>query len=320
MMETKNKLDASGLLYEGSDFEKWQSALQPILVQHFPGVSWSSPYWTCLLPPNVSGSDVSNCIRWQVSPYIRARVPEKDRKTPRELLLVLRATARPFRFMELPAEIRLRVYKLELPAKTSPQTLNLLKRVFGVSVTRTFQYKHDPLVEPQLLSINRQIRVEALPMHYRKLGVNLVFSARVYSKHTLNKLESCILRARSSQSRRYRPTNTERVNAIHRWALTVMPDSMRFLRRISVQLPLLAICSWGGSEDMLHLNIRVSNGKPELHVTPHTWLKPASQDLLRDHASAISNVAHTLKLEGEALILFLTSRPDIWDRLELAAK
>jgi hypothetical protein len=42
--------------------------------------------------------------------------------------------------------------------------------------------------------------------------------------------------------------------------------------------------------------------------------------LLREHLSTISNLAHTLKLQGEALIMALVSRPEIWDQLELADK
>jgi hypothetical protein len=71
---------------------------------------------------------------------------------------------------------------------------------------------------------------------------------------------------------------------------------------------------------MLRFSLRVSNGKPEIHITPHAWLKASSQELLRNHASVISNLAQTLKLEGEALIVVLVSRPDIWDQLELADK
>lgn len=69
---------------------------------------------------------------------------------------------------------------------------------------------------------------------------------------------------------------------------------------------------------MLHFSLNISNGKPDIYVAPHAWLNPASQQLLRDHASVISNLAHILKLEGEALVMILMSRPDIWDELELA--
>jgi hypothetical protein len=69
---------------------------------------------------------------------------------------------------------------------------------------------------------------------------------------------------------------------------------------------------------MLRLSLSVSNSKSGVHIAPHTWLKPSSQELLRNHASVISNMAHMLNLEGEALIMVLMSRPDIWDQLELA--
>jgi hypothetical protein len=319
-MATTNKLDASGLLYEGSDFEKWQRALRPILIQHFPGLYWPNPYWAFHLPPKVSNSDVCDSIWWQVSPHVRSRVPEEGRKTPGRLLSTLRATSQPFRFMDLPTEIRLRVYKIELAAKPSLQTFNLLTRTDD-SALPPFEYNENLLTEPRILSASHHVRMEALPVYYRDISFNLVFNGRILKRIALLNHTDRLRQIRSDPIiRRWRPTNAERVDAIHKWASTIVPDSMRNLRKISVQLPLLAICSRQGREDMLHFSLSIVNGEPKLHVAPHQWLKPVSQELLRDHASASSKLAQTLKLEGEALIMALVSRPEIWDQLELADK
>ena len=222
------------------------------------------------------------------------------------MVLALQATARPFRFMDLPAEIRLRIYQLELTAKSSLQPFMLLKRR-NATIAPPFEYNEAPLVEPCILSLSKQIRAEALPVYHRRIDVNLLFNDRAYGMFDL-------LLARHED----RPTNAERVDAMHRWASTITPDNIRNLRRISVQLPLLAICTTAGEEDMLHFSLTVINGRPELRIAPHVWLKPDSQELLRNHAGATSSMARTLKLEGEALIMVLVSRPEIWDRLELA--
>ena len=205
-MNSTSKLDASGLLYEGSDFKKWLLALRPVLAQHFPGLSCSgAPWWFFSLPPGVSHSDVCDSIWWHVSPHVRSRVPENDRKTPEQLVSALCATARPFRFMDLPAEIRLRVYKIELAAKTSPQTLRLWKRG-PESWPMTWEYNYDPLLEPQLLSINRQMRMEALPEYYRATSVNLTFSNRICKTVVLVSFKDR-LRHKHGHSQGFRPTN-----------------------------------------------------------------------------------------------------------------
>jgi hypothetical protein len=318
-------LTTSGLLYEGSNYKLWVNTLGPILAQHFPGLSITSsndpayPYSFLRLPPTVRSSDLCDSIWWHVSPHVRSRVSEKDRKLPRRLFTVLHRTARPFRLMDLPVEIRRRIYRLGLAETTSSQTLTLLRPKPGRNPP-WFEYNHAFLVEDKLLSINRQVRVETLPLHYREVSVDLIFNEREYSKNNLSILVSRLRRVQSGESQKHRPTNTDRVKAMHRWASTMRPGSMRHLRRISVQLPLLAVCSPEGCEDMLRFSLSVIDGKPELRVAPHPWLKPVSQELLREHLSTISNLAHTLKLQGEALIMALVSRPEIWDQLELADK
>jgi hypothetical protein len=97
-MATTIKMDASGLLYEGSDFEKWKDSLRSIFAQHFPDLSWPRHRESPDAPVDL-WSDVCDSIWWQVSPYIRTRVPKKDHVIPRELLSALRAAAQPFRFM-----------------------------------------------------------------------------------------------------------------------------------------------------------------------------------------------------------------------------
>ena len=71
-------------------------------------------------------------------------------------------------------------------------------------------------------------------------------------------------------------------------------------------------------DGMLGISLDLVDSKFELRVKEHVRLKPKSQRLLTDHAAAISKLAQSLKLQGEALIMFLTSRPDMWDQLELA--
>lgn len=161
-----------------------------------------------------------------------------------------------------------------------------------------------------MLSINRQTHAEALPVFYQGKPIDLMFTRRIETTRALNS-------AKNNSPVWQAPTNAERVRSINKWASKIIPDSTRLLRKISVQLPLLAI-SKNLREDMLQFSLDPVNGKLVLSVGKHAWLSPSSQSLLSDHTAAINKVAQSLKLEGEALIMVLTSCPKIWDQLELA--
>jgi hypothetical protein len=313
-MQTTAGSGASGLLYEGSSFTEWLKSLRPVLAHHFPGIDIADSeiqrscfYYILELPLNVDESDVCDSIWWHVSPHVRCRVSKHSRGTPNRLLNALRATAQPFRFLDLPAEIRLKVYGLALASSTSRKTLKVFRREEDL-----FNVTNDHKFESSLLSINHQIRLETLPIFHRANPFRLRFTACIKRLPDLRA-------ARSRSGLRKRPTPTERVHAINQWASNLMPDSTRLLRRIHVQLPLLAVCR-KHDDDMLRFTLSPVDGKLVLKVEEHAWLASGSQQLLSDHAATISKLAQSLKLEGEALIMVLTSRPDIWDQLVLAKK
>lgn len=102
----------------------------------------------------------------------------------------------------------------------------------------------------------------------------------------------------------------EMTKSIKVWTSNLRPDSLRSLRMV-ILTPGAGPCthnlgcSLKQVDDKLELVCWVKDG----------WLSRESISLLREHAATVTGVAHTLKLEGEALMLFLTSRPGIWDRL-----
>lgn len=160
------------------------------------------------------------------------------------------------------------------------------------------------------MSTSRQIRLEALPILYKMTSFDLTFNERFYSIAAL---------IRSRAKHQSRPTNLERVSAMNGWASRLRQERLKFLREISVQLPLLAVCD-GPYEDMLDISLESIGGKLVLTVEKHAWLTSDSWKLLSEHAATTSKLAQSLNLEGEALIMFLTGRPDMWDQLKLASK
>jgi hypothetical protein len=312
-MQAESVLEASGLLYEGSNFAEWLASLRPILAQQFPSmriVHTPTTGFGCDWTPSrkIRCSDICACIWWNVSPYVRSRVSEYNGEQTDRLLNTLNKTAQPFRFFDLPAEIRVKVYRFALAQSTSQTTLMLLERQKGRGRSFGLTNEHQP--ESPLLLTNRQVRAEALPVFHQVNSISLMFMPSIKTAHALGA-------AMSRMGHRIIPTNTQRVHAINHWASNLLPESTRLLRKVSVQLPLLAIYSLP-NEDMLHFTLSPVDGKLVLKVEEHVRLDSGSQQLLSDHAAAISKLAQSLKLEGEALVMVLTSCPKIWDQLELA--
>lgn len=327
MTSAPNHLIASGLLYEGSDFTSWRRALRQVLKVHYPRIE-------ILCATNnhrkhlIKGvdprdySDITAIIWWQVSPHVSSRVPEQCRKTPHRLLNALAATAQPFRAMDLPADIRRRIYDFVSASEPSEVWVTLMRRKtpilrYAKEHVLPFEHVKEPVHEPPLASTNRQIRTEFLLVYYQTITFGFIFSDRIQSRRAQLKCENDLELSEEYPGRRPLPTIAERTDAINTWASRLEPGIVKSLRRISMQLPLFGICSKLGSEDMLHFNLTSRDGKLELSVEDHTWLDPGSQQLLRDHTSHINKLAQSLKADGHALIMVLTSRPDIWDQLEL---
>lgn len=294
-------LTATGLLYEGNSKE-WEPRMRAILAQNgctFPALRWG------LLGPEAA-KEMATIIWCHTSPNVKARVPKIDREHPYTLIRALRRRTRPFRLMDLPPEIRLKICLYNSPPSNSKE-ISLLEPSI---LSRSFENTREGWIESPLLSINRQLRLELLPVYLKTTSFDLRFTYRHDSERTLRD-------AQLYPKFWPRPTNADQVYAMNAWVSRSKPDSLKLLRKISVQLPPLAVCN-GPRDDMLDISVDFVDGDLKLKVGKHPWLKPDSQLLLEDHASAISKLAQSLKLQGESLALFLTSRPDMWDQLELA--
>jgi hypothetical protein len=313
-MPQSSGLTASGLLYEGN-FDEWLSRMHAVLAQH-----------GCSIRTNASGllgvsrnscsetaKEVASILWYNASPNFRLRVPEKHRESPTALIRALRKLARPFRLMDLPRAVWSSICLKSIITSHESEEIRLLKRTRDIGTPNKFEDTNQVIFEAPLLAVNRLIRLEFLSIYYLKT-YDLVFTERYYSCY----YSKTAVRSIAQHPELYpRPTNPERVAAINVWVSRSKPDSLTYLRNISIQLPLFAVCELP-RDGMLHIRLKPGDDWYELAVEEHAWLTPNSQRLLLDHAAAISKLARSLKLQGQALIMFLTSRPDMWDQLELA--
>lgn len=211
-------------------------------------------------------------IRWRIRPSVASRLPGRTVRKGAivsQTLNALRLRARPFRLMDVPAEIRIQIYSSFL------KSLGLAEVVLDKGLF--------PL--PKLAHTSRQVRSEFLPLYYKT------------SNFALRLDEPCSPLLK-------RLSNADRVSTMNDWISMIGPDSAKLLRNLSIEFP--HVKARVLEDDMLSIKLALVNGKLEIHVTDHCWLTPDSLILLREHATTISKMAQSLGFQGQALVMMFT--------------
>ncbi|KAK4629715.1 hypothetical protein CLAFUW4_07674 [Fulvia fulva] len=139
-----------GLLYEGSDFEAWKERLRGLLQQQDLDLDHLTQN-----PHNYDAASRRNIIiRATVSESVltRLRTPAIWSVPTGPLLKILKRRAQPFRFLDLPAELRNHIYELALPHS---------------SVAHGSQ-RHAKSGLPALLHTSSKIRRETLSIYFEQ--------------------------------------------------------------------------------------------------------------------------------------------------------
>lgn len=298
---------ASGLLYEGN-FEEWFPRMTKILAHHYtcskniiigrnsqPRNKMPQAFLRLFPGPGIQTMEkLSTIIWWQVSRSVRLRIKEQSQKDPVDLMNTLRDVARPFKLMDLPAEVRLEVYSYLMQPRMQVVSLG--------------SFHHNRRVpEPPVTRISRQVRAEAMPIFHKGTHEFLLLNCnKVRPRRTL-----------SPETQGLPCVGISCATLINDWAKTLSQDRLRYLRHVTIHLQLERFIFHGKS---LRVSIVIAKGRLELKFAGNMWLDLGSQKMLTDHAASISNLGQALRLEGEAIIMFLTSQPSIWDQLRLRPK
>lgn len=166
-----------GLLF-GGNFKNWNTRTMAILRVHN-----LEHYATQGTIHQLSGdqeeerSRTAGLIALLVQPDIIDRVPQSERSNPKLLMSRLEVICTHFRFLDLPPEVRNRIYSFLLP--------NGGRCKLGAAQTD----REKASGYPPITKVSRQIRQEALPIFYHattfvfcsdKLGTQLAKSARIW--------------------------------------------------------------------------------------------------------------------------------------------
>lgn len=225
----------------------------------------------------------SDTVLWQVYPALRERVPEWMRAHPECLLRWLREVARPFRFLDLLAELRNAIYDYLIPTNIAIELAPLKRTVTGY---------------PTITAASRLLRSEALPLCYTRCTLRVI----LYSP-----LSDVIERRREEKS-------LEVAEGIKACIRHLSSDGIRFLRSLHLLLPR------GSNSTRFAPSVRItflaSHGLlvqiMDLNSSPP--LRDAFKKRLREHVEKTEKVRSLLRLQGEGILLALTTDESLWKR------
>lgn len=161
-----------------------------------------------------------------------------------------------------------------------------------------------------ILCISQQIRAEALPLYYISRRFALIWRDLDYPLNTTQQTSEINRRERRVK-RDPGELGIEIKKSINKWAHALRPDTLKSLRHAT-----LILKRPNRKYQGIRCFLMKFDGKLEIKCRTHEdWLSQESFARLNDHAASVSGVATDLRLEGEALMLFLASCPEIWDRM-----
>lgn len=287
MAPARSNLTLAGLLYAGCDFEEWKTRADAMLcledgAQYTYAQAKARGPGSCfpLFQEQVIVSIL--CSKTIVSAEALLRIPECVKSFPCPLWQSLESQSKPFRLLDLPAELRNSIYRM---------AFNGQDHVIGP------KNKHTRL--HALLQVSKQIRQEALPLYW---ACTTLVSLR----------SSYVLRQASS-------TGHGVELRLASWLDTAAKSHMRHLRSFRFHLAgSTASARPGGLRARtkhLLFTFNKSNGL-EVEVKMGK-LAPVSLTRLEEHVARVERDRKIVDLQGECIFLALLSEPKLWNNGEL---
>ncbi|KAK4499489.1 hypothetical protein PRZ48_010004 [Zasmidium cellare] len=279
MVGTKTKLDIGG------DYDQWWKGMQPALGELWARglLVYCKPPRDSRIPRYVEGTmeegnvEASMVILSRVSTSLLLRVPIEDRFQPRKLLAHLITFSKPFRILDLPFEIRLRIYEMYLDA--APCSTEVLNECYGRTTT---------CVLPHLTKTCRQIRQESLKLFISSKTLNIELPDSTDESQALRNMDT-----------------------IRRWAEKCARAYLRHVRHLN----LWTFHHYKGFRCSLSftdhegLKISLENDRPRDYDDAKA---EAKRKQLQEHAEKIEAERRALDLKGESIILAMIRDTQVW--------
>ncbi|KAK5686325.1 hypothetical protein LTS10_002442 [Elasticomyces elasticus] len=278
-MAKPTTLTRSGMLYEGN-YASWAKRMDATLEMHNIDVGLDEEMGLHAYNEELSKDGrlkATTLITNSVSEYILGRILNSRKHDPEGLLGSLRALAKPFRFSDLPPELRGRIYNIWFKSAQRHEY------TFWASQSWTPR-------TPNMLLISRATRLEALPFFYRSSEFLLSF--------------------RRSKDEIFDGRATHPVAMMRRWAEIGIKHGLRDLRRSCVRReyrhPIVVVT----------LDVNRNKGLTVTfeRETQRIFFPEDQKEAWMKHIEQVEADRKALGLLGEALILAFTSKPELWER------
>ncbi|KAK3641780.1 hypothetical protein LTR56_011107 [Elasticomyces elasticus] len=276
------------LTTSNNNLEEWFASIRLRLQSTICSYGYFSDMDTCLA--FLDGASESRQI--QAYHFLTTRIGEGLLKTiPGDvrgdvikLMKWLRDGAKPspFRLMDLPAELRERVYEWHFRSRNDGVHRNIFCGRDGINASGAMS---------TLLSASRQIREEAMPVFYMCTDVHFFFST------------SLMVKDQDQDHGKGINNQTPAARIFDRWVGSGVKDYARCLRKVQMtstmsggEVYAVKLCPTGGLKVELPRNL-CNRRKAE-------W---------EQHINNIEIARQRRDLQGEAVVLALTPRADFWE-------
>lgn len=290
-MARKGDITESGLLYEGSDFNHWEKTLRRrVRAEGLEHVLGPEPLFR-----DYSEDErtlVCDIIRLQVSTGLRARILwlPQPQLPPCRLLILLRRLGQPFRLLDLPPELRVRIYSFAIPKDHVIEIAPMRKTLTG----------YQPII-----AASRQLRAEVLPVLYSRASLKLLLLTEFSPGIKMQVIEE--------NERGFKLARGIKACVRHLHA-----GWLKYLRKVDLLFSFHSRTTYRyrtRSPQWMTLSFSPSAGLQiqSIDKRPEVNLSAESKTRFEEHIQKTEEIRSMLGLQGESLLLALTSDESLWE-------
>lgn len=151
-----SNLTMAGLLYAGSDFGAWTARIDVLLtlrgLNRYSSKNAYVSLWDRHYPEQIKAAIDLISSTYLVSEDVLSRIPESAKQHPETLWKHLEAQSKPFRFLDLPAELRDRVYQ---------------EAILAYEQGREHYFGAECFVLPPVVHVSKMVWREAIPTFWK---------------------------------------------------------------------------------------------------------------------------------------------------------